>query len=85
MIVKVWITKYALTSGIKELEVEYSADFPDMVMGKAWNDYYHGEGREWHRTYESAVARAEKMRLKKIESLKRQLVKYEKMRFGDKF
>lgn len=31
---KVWITKYALTSGIKELEVEYSISSPDMVRGK---------------------------------------------------
>lgn len=76
----VWITKYALTSGIKQLEVRECADF-DRVVGKAWNDSYHGEGREWHRTYESAVSRAEEMRLKKIESLKKQIVKYEKMRF----
>lgn len=78
---KVWITKYALTSGIKEMEVEQSEDFPDMVTGKAWNDSYHGEGREWHRTYESAVAKAEEMRLKKIDSLKKQIAKWEKKRF----
>lgn len=68
---KVWVTKYALTSGIKELEVEYSKETPSMVVGKAWDEYYNGEGREWHRTYESAVAWAEEMRLKKIESLKK--------------
>lgn len=79
---KVWITKYALTSDIKEMEAEQSEDFPDMVTGKAWNGNYHGEGREWHRTYESAVARAEEMRLKKIESLKKQIAKWEKKRFS---
>lgn len=79
----VWITKYALTLGINQLEVEKRAD-SDMVIGKTWNDHYHGEGREWHRTYESALAKAEEMRLKKIESLKKQLAKYEEMRFEDK-
>lgn len=73
---KVWITKYALTSGIKEMEVEQSENFPDMVYDR--NDTYHGEGRDWHRTRESAIAKAEQMRLKKIESLKKQIAKYEK-------
>ncbi|MFR3727660.1 hypothetical protein [Lacrimispora sp.] len=79
---KVWITKYALTSGIKEMEVEQSEDFPDIVKGKTWNDSYHGDGREWHRTYESAIAKAEEMRLKRIESLKKQIAKLEKKRFS---
>lgn len=77
---KVWITKYALSSGIKELDVE-QCDSPDMVRGNSWNDIYHGEGREWHRTYESAVARAEEMQLKKIKSLRKQIEKWEKKRF----
>ena len=78
---KVWITKYALTSGIKEMEVEQSEDFPDIVKGKTWNDSQQGEGREWHRTYESAIAKAEEMRLKRIESLKEQIAKLKKKRF----
>lgn len=53
----------------------------DMANGKAWNDYYHGEGKEWHRTRESAVAKAEEMRCKKIDSLKKQIEKLEKKRF----
>ena len=78
---KVWITKYALTAGIKEIEVEHSDDFPDIVSVHGHNACYCGEGLDWHRTYEAAVARAEEMRLKKIESIKKQLAKYEKMRF----
>lgn len=79
---KVWITKYALTDGIKELEVKQSEEYPDMVKGGLeYDSYYHGEGREWHKTYESAVARAEEMRLKKIDSLKKQIAKWEKKRF----
>lgn len=78
---KVWITKYALSTGIKELEVEQSDGFLDMVRGKLLNDYYHGEGMDWHRTYESATVRANEMRQKKIASLKKQIEKLEKMRF----
>lgn len=77
---KVWITKYALSQGIKEIEVEQSKDFPDMVSDK-WNASYHGEGREWHRTFESAKMKAEDMRLNKIVSLNKQIQKYEKMKF----
>lgn len=75
---KVWISKYALSKGLFELEVEIH---DNMASGKAWSDCYHGEGREWHRTYESAAAKAEQMRLKKIESLKKQIEKLEQKRF----
>lgn len=78
---KVWITKYALSDGIKELEVEQSDFSPNMVFGKVYNDCYHGEGKEWHRTYESAATRAEEMRNKNIASLKKQIKKFERMRF----
>lgn len=78
---KVWITKYALSDGIKELEVEQSDFSPNMVFGKVYNDCYHGEGKEWHRTYASATVRANEMRQKKIASLKKQIEKLEKMRF----
>lgn len=43
--------------------------------------YYHGEGNDWHRTKESAIAKAEEMRKKKIASLKKQIEKLEKMEF----
>lgn len=78
---KVWITKHVLSTGIKELEVTQSDYCPDMVCGKAWNECFHGEGKDWHRTHKSAVFRAEEMRKKKIASLKKQLEKFEKMRF----
>ena len=50
-------------------------------QGKAWSDCYHGEGKEWHRTKEAALVRAEKMRQKKIASLKKQIEKLERMKF----
>ena len=77
---KAFITKYALTSGIKEMEVEELSPGNIKRLGNNY-DYFHGEGKEWHRTMESAVKRAEEMRVKKIASLKNQIVKLEKLKF----
>lgn len=78
---KVFITKYALTQGIYEVEVKETAN-PDMVV-EANNSlaYYHGKGKEWHLKKEDAIQKAEEMRSKKIKSLKKQIEKIEKMKF----
>lgn len=79
---KVWITKYALTQGIIEKEAELCESYDGMIRVSGKFSYYlHGEGKEWHRTKESAIARAEEMRQKKIESLKKQIQKLEEMHF----
>lgn len=78
---KVWITKYALTSGILEKEVKDFGDGSVKEIENSFPIYYHGEGKEWHRTKESAIAKAEEMRKKKIASLKKQIEKLEKMEF----
>ncbi len=81
---KVWITKYALTQGIYEAEVEQSTAAPNMVSQKQKNTYdicYHGEGRDWHRTEEAARVKANKMVQDKISALKKQLIKLEKVVF----
>ena len=80
---KVWITKYALTQGIFEIEAEECGmGFPGMIQTKEeYPSYYHKEGKDWHRSKESAIKRAEEMRQKKISSLKKKLEKLEKMKF----
>lgn len=81
---KVWITKYALTTGIYEAEVEDGhRDSIVVTVPRIWFyvEHFHGEGKDWHRTKESAVARAESMRIKKIASLKKSLSAFEKLRF----
>lgn len=78
---KVWITKYALTKGIIEMECVQFGDISVREVGNPFPTYYHGEGDEWHRTKESAIKKAEEMRQKKIESLKKQIKKLEEMRF----
>mgnify|MGYP005759151723 CR=1 FL=1 len=80
---KVWITKYALTQGIFEIEAEECGmGFPGMIQTKEEHpSHCHEEGKDWHRSKDSAVKRAEEMRQKKISSLRKKLEKLEKMKF----
>ena len=78
---KVWISKYALTTGLYEAEVDPSNTCSGSVYDKKTTAFYHGEGREWHRTKEDAIKRAEEMRIKKIASLTKQIQKLENMKF----
>jgi hypothetical protein len=80
---KVWISKYALTQGIYDVEVS-DPDAHQIVEQRHPNMYstfYHGEGREWHRTEAGARTRANEMVQKKIKSLERSLAKFKKLRF----
>ena len=77
---KAWITKYALTKGIFEEEGEICHDTSsDMFSYGKWDTYVH-KG-EWFRNKEDALKKAEEMRLKKIASLEKQLIKYKNMTF----
>lgn len=78
---KVFITKYALTIGIYEIEAEGTQQSGMISDSNNPYTYYHTEGKDWHRTREAAVKRAEEMRTKKIASVKKQLTKLEKMEF----
>ncbi len=77
---KVWITKYALSSGIicvDDAEICGNANSMLIYAGT----YFHGEGREWHCTEDGAVKKAEKMRSEKIDSLNRSITKLKKLTF----
>lgn len=81
---KVFVTKYALTIGIEEFDAGYAESYPSMVSRKTdhWHTFtYHGEGKDWHRTREAAVTRANQMRVAKIASLKKQIAKLESWAF----
>lgn len=76
--IKVYSTKYALTSGIRLHEnAELSSQDGMISVGQC--RYLHGEGKDWHRTLNGAKARAEAMRRQKIESLRKQIAKLEAM------
>lgn len=68
---KVWITKYLFTSGIFVVDVEIK-DKMAVVRSKETLGvlvYYHGEGRDWHRTEASALARCKTLVDSKRKSL----------------
>jgi hypothetical protein len=71
----VWITTYALTSGIRQV--------PGRVVGSSVFYDKHGaaHGRDWHLTEAAALARAEEVRLAKIKSLTAQIEKLRRLTF----
>lgn len=75
---KIWNSKYALTEGLIEQDGE---EVGDSMVKVGSLQYLHGEGKEWHRTRESAAARAELMRKAKIASVRKQLARLEALRF----
>jgi hypothetical protein len=85
-----WITKYALTMGIKPLE-NAEADSDGYLSNiktrghfgsREWEDQHHFYGKnDWHINKTAAIAKAEEMRIAKIASLKKQIAKLEKMKF----
>jgi hypothetical protein len=77
-----WITKYALTDGILKMQVEDCFDTsPGMVekVNGMNSQYFHG--KDWHRTPEEAVARAEEMRKAKLASIDKQRKRIEALKF----
>jgi hypothetical protein len=82
---KVFITKNCLSDGIVEREVEQDKQYPYLVCWKeiqgAWSCYASGDGKQWHRTIESARSKAEATRKKRIDSLKKQIAKLEALKF----
>lgn len=76
-----WITKYALTGGIQKIEADEPFDSLLVDRSQRFTGYYHGEGRDWHRTEDGAIDRAEVMRKDRIASLQKQIAKLEKLSF----
>jgi len=79
-----WITKYALTKGIFELNGRVCSEITEKMVSdnNKFGGIYYGEGREWHRTLKDAVLRAKIMRDSKILSLERQLKRLKLITFG---
>lgn len=78
---KYWISKYALTRGIFEIEGIHD-DFGNSLQYKdntGWLGFYY-KG-EYHETEAAARSAAEEMRTKKIASLRKQIEKLERMEF----
>jgi hypothetical protein len=79
---KVWITQYALTKGILELEAEVSSASAQMVTSKNENGYVgHFHKPHWHERKQDAIDFSNGMRLRKIAGLKKQITKLENLTF----
>lgn len=84
---KIFITKYALTSGVIEIEAEIkeSPNFKKGISayGSLSNNQYKTGffNDDFHLIKEEALMDCEKRRKKKIESLKKQILKLEKLSF----
>ena len=81
---KVFITKYALSFGIKEDEAYREPDEDGYIWtgepGRMSSQMFTHS--EWFETRDLAVADAENRRVKKIASLKKQIAKLEKLTFA---
>jgi hypothetical protein len=73
-----WITKFALTMGILEKQVELCN--PTMIkVPEGDGAYYHGI--DWHRTREAAIARAKEMQAAKLKSIDKQRKRIAALKF----
>lgn len=76
---KIWITKYALSSGIKEAESKgVESDYGYLSAEGHWSSFSR---KEYATTKEDAIKQANDKRLKKIASLKKQIVQLENLKF----
>jgi hypothetical protein len=86
--IKAWITKYALTTGIEVVDAEVCHSINSSMISYGAGGYLYAHGKEWHRTPEQALARAEQMRYSKLNSLRKKMAALEHMKFtlptGDK-
>ncbi len=83
-IIEVWVTKYALTSGIQHhTNAEHCVGTSTRMIkvpGPYGGACFHGD--DWHRTRADAAAHAEKMRDRKIAALEKQIKKLRAMTFA---
>lgn len=75
---KIYVTKYAISSGIRETEAE-STNHKGMVkeLGCRWDTYYHAP--EYATTLEAAKAKVIEMITAKRKSIAKQLAKLDKL------
>ena len=80
---KVYVSKYALTDGIRLSEVVRSSMYDCKYISVRGYALSAVVGRNAHATWPEALAAAEKMRAKKIASLRKQIERLEKLEFKE--
>ena len=76
----VYMVKYALSKGIKSCIVEYDQIHGENICLEGYF-FYAKLGRDIVLSKDDAIKAAEKIRGRKIQSLKKQLAKFENMKF----
>lgn len=79
---KVWITRYAITEGIFSVEAEISNGMACYRRDGRYQEFAHGKFKDWHPDFDSALLRAEELKLKKIQSLENSMKKIKALKFG---
>lgn len=73
-----YVTTYALTSGIQVVDAKVRHGISSEII-RYGSGIAHG--KDWHRTPDAALERAEEMRNAKIKSLHKSIAKLERMKF----
>lgn len=80
---KIYVTKYALSGGIFEVDAKVYDDGSGMASFKrersTYTEYVHG--KDFYLTKAEAVARAEEMRMAKLKSLEKSAKKISALKF----
>jgi len=77
----VYVTKYALTQGIRKCHVTLS-DNPKFVRRlDSWSEVY--AKNEWHILWNEAYCRAIDMRIAKLKSLEKSIARLQRMTFEE--
>jgi hypothetical protein len=81
-VTKVYVTKWVLTRGILEFSTsDVRIDDDDCLLGRSGGGSFCLTSIDWYLSKESAIARANEMRDRKIVSLEKQIAKLKKMEF----
>lgn len=78
--VKIYVSKYALSSGIFEVMAKVEDGMATCRREGRFIECFHGKA--WHYTKDQAIAEAEEMRIRKLKSLDKQAKKVAALKFG---
>ena len=77
----IYVTKYALTTGIRRVDAEPIRNNAFRYRPKGWTISNYAYGEEFQMTEAAAIERAEILREKKIKSLEKQIAKLRAIKF----
>ena len=79
---KVWISKYALSDGVSEVDVDAKVTESGGLTFRSDTGYQvYYSANDWHNSKEKAVTKAEEMRQRKLKSLYKQIKKLSEIKF----